>query len=215
MNPFRSSEQTREGACGIRRSLATRTVGSRLPSRPRPMGTARRPRAVTVHSKSCPHTYVAGHWQQWQGPRWGGGGGRPTFRPKVQGGVGGGDYEGPPLGGYLGKVPSGRPTLPFQMAFTTAGGGRWPEPAASRSRGSKLNMPLTSSQPTPAPHRRPRPRRHRASDDAILVQVPATRRINCQSRSVASKCKRDCTSSSPRRAGGADTSSPGETESCL
>ena len=35
------------------RSLATRTVGSRLPSRPRPMGTARRPRAVTVHSESC------------------------------------------------------------------------------------------------------------------------------------------------------------------
>ena len=35
------------------RSLATRTVGSRLPSRPRPMGTARRPRAVTVHSGSC------------------------------------------------------------------------------------------------------------------------------------------------------------------
>ena len=35
------------------RSLATRTVGSRLPSRPRPMGTARRPRAVTVHSEPC------------------------------------------------------------------------------------------------------------------------------------------------------------------
>ena len=35
------------------RRLATRTVGSRLPSRPRPMGTARRPRAVTVHSESC------------------------------------------------------------------------------------------------------------------------------------------------------------------
>jgi hypothetical protein len=32
---------------------ATRTVESRRPSRPRPMGTARRPRAVIVHSKSC------------------------------------------------------------------------------------------------------------------------------------------------------------------
>ena len=44
------------GSLGTRRpprSLATRTVGSRLPSRPRPMGTARRPRAVTAHSKSC------------------------------------------------------------------------------------------------------------------------------------------------------------------
>ena len=35
------------------RSLVTRTVGSPLPSRPRPMGTARRSRAVTVHSESC------------------------------------------------------------------------------------------------------------------------------------------------------------------
>jgi hypothetical protein len=37
------------------RSLVMRTVGSEsaLPSRPRPMGTARRPRAVTVHSESC------------------------------------------------------------------------------------------------------------------------------------------------------------------
>jgi hypothetical protein len=34
------------------RSLASRTVRSRLPSRPRPMGTARRPRALTVHSES-------------------------------------------------------------------------------------------------------------------------------------------------------------------
>ena len=38
--------------------------------------------------RSPPHTYVAG-----QGPRWGGGG-RPPRRPKVQGGVAGGDYSG-------------------------------------------------------------------------------------------------------------------------
>jgi hypothetical protein len=38
------------------------------------------------------------------------------------------------LGGYLGKVPSGRPTLPFQMAFTTEAAQRLdrPESAALR-----------------------------------------------------------------------------------
>jgi hypothetical protein len=39
-----------------------------------------------------PPTYVAG-----EGPRWGGGGG-PTFRPKVQGGVVRGDVRGVPWG---------------------------------------------------------------------------------------------------------------------
>ena len=53
-----------------------------------------------------------------EGPKWGGRDG-PTFRPRVQGGVGGWDLEGPTLGGYPpgGTLQGG--TVHFDLAFTT------------------------------------------------------------------------------------------------